>query len=274
MTSWVDRVSETLAATGLPAMLPKRGPMIVMYHGIGGADGIPPEAFEAQLALLRARRRVVPLAELVDRIEDPSAVDLAAITFDDGYVDFAELAAPVLAAADLHATLFVPAGRVGRSNEWDTGQREPRPILDAEGLRRLDPDRVEIGGHGFSHRRIVGLDRDALEQETIGCRRELEDLLDRPVRLFAYPFGQRGDFDAAAERTVAAAGYVLACSTCFGRSSRERERYRMRRVGIEPADDLGVVAAKLDGAYDWVAWKERAGHALRLAKGAVAANRP
>ncbi len=274
MTSWVDRVSATLSAAGLPAMLQKRGPMIVMYHGIGGGDGIPPEAFEAQLALLRARRRVVPLAELVDRIEDPSAVDLAAITFDDGYVDFAELAAPILAAAGLHATLFVPAGRVGRSNDWDTGQREPRPILDAEGLRRLDPDRVEIGGHGFSHRRIVGLDRDALEQETIGCRRELEDLLDRPVRLFAYPFGQRGDFDAAAERTVAAAGYVLACSTCFGRSSRERERYRMRRVGIEPGDDLGVVAAKLDGAYDWVASKERAGHALRLARGAIAANRP
>ncbi|MFO0687471.1 MAG: polysaccharide deacetylase family protein [Myxococcota bacterium] len=271
MTSWVDRIAASISATGLPAALPRRGPMIVMYHGIGGRDGIAPEAFAAQLALLCARRRVVPLAELADRIEDPAAVDLAAITFDDGYVDFAELATPILASAGLHATLFVPAGRVGGSNEWDAGQREPRPILDGDGLRRLDPARVEIGGHGFSHRRIVGLDRGTLEQETIGCRRELERLLERPVRLFAYPFGQRGDFDRAAERAVADAGFVLACSTCFGRSSRERERFRLRRVGIEPGDDLRVVAAKLDGAYDWVAWKERGGHALRRAKGALAA---
>lgn len=274
MTGWVDRVSATLAATGLPAVLPTRGPLIVMYHGIGGGDGIAPDVFRAQLELLRTRRRIVPLAELADRIEDPAAVDLASITFDDGYVDFAELAAPILAAADLHATLFVPAGRVGRSNEWDAGQREPRPILDADGLRRLDPERIEIGGHGFSHRRIVGLDREALAEETAGCRRELERLLERRVRLFAYPFGQRGDFDAEAERAVAAAGFVLACSTCFGRSSRERERFRLRRVGIEPGDDLGIVAAKLDGAYDWVAWKERAGHALRLARGAFPARRP
>ncbi len=263
MTTWVDRVAHALSRTGAASQVPRRGPMIVMYHGLGGSDGIARDSFAAQIGILKARRRIVPLVELVDRLEDPKAVDLAAITFDDGYCDFAEIAVPVLEAAGAHATLFVPAGLVGRSNEWDSGTHATRPILDAQSLRQLDPAHVEIGGHGYSHRRIVALNRESLELETLGCRRELERILERPVRLFAYPYGQRGDFDSAAERAVAEAGFQLACSTCFGRSSRIRHRYRLRRVGIEPGDDLERVAAKLDGAYDWVAWKERLAHGLR-----------
>ncbi|MEZ4330524.1 MAG: polysaccharide deacetylase family protein [Myxococcota bacterium] len=267
MSGWVAAVARVVARTGVHRALPARGPLIVMYHGIGGADGVSVESFGAQLEALACRRRIVPLAELADRIGHPSAIDLAAITFDDGYVDFAELALPLLARAGLHATLFVPAGLVGRSNVWDAGVMEPRRILDEHGLRDLDPGHVEVGAHGFSHRRIVSLDRAALETETLGSRRRLEAILQRSVRLFAYPYGQRGDFDRAAERAVEAAGFELACSTCFGRGSERRERYRLRRVGIEPQDDLDVVAAKLDGAYDWVAWKERAGHGLRTLRG-------
>lgn len=263
MGTWVDSLSYMIETARVPAMMANRGPLIVMYHGIGGADGVSAADFRAQMALLRSRRRVVPLIELSNRLEDPTATDLAAVTFDDGYVDFAELALPILADAGLHATLFVPAGRVGGTNEWDAGVMHERRILDAAGLRRLDPRHVEIGGHGFSHCRIVGLRGAGLERETAGSRRVLEDLTGRPIRLFAYPYGQRGDFDRAAEHAVEAAGFELACSTCFGRSSRESERYRLRRVGIEPGDDLDVVAGKLDGAYDWVAWKEALGHRLR-----------
>ena len=267
MTTRVDRIARAIRRTGAASLLPPRGPLIVMYHGLGGNDGIARESFAAQIELLETQRRIVPLAELANRLEEPEAVDLAAITFDDGYRDFAEIAVPVLDAAGAHATLFVPAGLVGRSNEWDSGTLPMRPILDADSLRRLDPGRVEIGGHGYSHRRIVGLDRSSLELETLGCRRELERILERPVRAFAYPYGQRGDFDSAAERAVADAGFLFACSTCFGRSSRNRHRYRLRRVGIEPGDDLEIVAAKLGGAYDWVAWKERLGHGLRSLTG-------
>lgn len=263
MTRWVDGVARSIATAGIPRLLPPRGPLIVMYHGIGGVDGVAPEAFSAQLDLILARRRIVPLADLSHRLEDPTAVDLAAITFDDGYVDFSEIAHPILARKGIHATLFVPAGRLGQTNDWDAGHMAERRILDAEALRRLDSTQVEIGSHGFSHRRIVDLDESALETETLGSRRVLEDVVDRPVRLFAYPYGQRDDFDRAAERAVERAGFELACSTCFGRSSREYERFRLRRVGIEPDDDLEVVDAKLAGAFDWVAVKERVGYGLR-----------
>lgn len=258
-----DLVASGLAQSGLLRLLPTPGPLVVMYHGLGGVDGVAPSAFEAQLDLLASRRRVVPLAEAVAALGTEAARSLASLTFDDGYVDFAEEAVPRLRARGLHATLFVPASHVGGHNVWDEGRAARREILDGEGLRRLDPKVVEIGAHGASHVRMRGLDGAALHRETHEARQQLAAVAGREIRLFAYPYGQLDDFDAAAERAVEAAGFLAACSTHFGRGSRRDERFHLRRVGIEPADPPGRVAGKLDGAYDWVRWKERGGATLR-----------
>lgn len=265
--SLLDGVAMALARTGLPRLLPARGPLVLMYHGLGGEDGVAPAEFEAQLDLLSARRRIVPLAEAVAALGSPAAAGLASLTFDDGYRDFASEAVPRLRARGLHATLFVPSGFIGGHNAWDEGRAPRRPILDAAGLRDLDPRVAEIGAHGASHVRMRGLDAAALRQETREARRALEAASEREIRFFAYPYGQLDDFDAAAEAAVASAGFLAACSTHFGRSSRPSERFRLRRVGVEPHDSLAGVAAKLDGAYDWVRWKERGGVLLRGLRG-------
>jgi peptidoglycan/xylan/chitin deacetylase (PgdA/CDA1 family) len=252
-----DWLAAALSSTGLPAWLPRRGPLIVMYHGIGGADGVAVDAFECQLRLLSRRRRVVPLQTALASLGRTESHDLAAITFDDGYRDFAEQAVPVLRRQGLHATVFVPAGWLGKSNGWDPG--EQRPIMTAEELRELDTECVTVGAHGFTHTRLAGMSPEQLREETVAARQVLEDACGRPVTLYAYPHGQRDDFDDAAERAVASAGFDAACSTRFGRSSGPAERFRLRRVGIESGDSLTRVARKLDGAYDWVASKEALG---------------
>ncbi|CAG0956861.1 hypothetical protein GPROT1_00519 [Gammaproteobacteria bacterium] len=261
--SMVDGVSTLVAKSGWPHVQGARGPLVVTYHGIGGDDGIAAAAFEAQLDLLTGRRRVVSLAQAVDALGSRESTRLAAITFDDGYRDFVDLALPRLRERRLHATLFVPAEHVGGYNQWDDGRARRRAILDAPELCALDPSEVEVGAHGATHVRMRGLSRQSLERETRGAREKLEALCGRPVRLFAYPYGQLDDFDRAAEAAVEEAGFIAACSTAFGRGSRSGDRFRLRRVGIEPRDSLGRVARKLDGAYDWVIWKERGGAALR-----------
>lgn len=261
-----DRIAAALGATGIPRLLGSPGPLLLMFHGLGGADGVDPGLFEATLDELRARRRVVPLAQAVAALGTLEASRLGAVTFDDGYVDFAEYAAPALARRGLHATLFVPAGHLGGANVWDAGRAAERKLLDAAALRALDPAHVEIGAHGMTHCRLAGLARHALCEETAGAKRALEDACGRAVRFFAYPYGQIGDFDAAAEAAVAAAGFAAACSTHFGRGSALAERFRLRRVGIEAQDTLATITRKLDGAYDWTAGKERLGACLRRAR--------
>lgn len=264
--SAVDSIASALAATRIHRWARLRGPLVVMYHGIGGADGVNTEAFEKQLDSLCSRRRVVPLAEAVTVLGTAAAGALAAITFDDGYQDFAELAVPALARRKLHATLFVPAAHVGGSNVWDADQAPERKLLDADGLRALDAGVAEVGVHGLSHRRLVGLTPDDLRAETSDARTRLADVCGRRPRFFAYPYGQLDDFDEMAEAAVASAGFRAACSTHFGRGSTAAERFRLRRVGVGPADSQAMFERKLDGAYDWIAWKERAGAALRRAR--------
>jgi peptidoglycan/xylan/chitin deacetylase (PgdA/CDA1 family) len=244
-----------------------------MYHGLGGGDGVAAADFEAQLDLLASRRRVVPLHAALAGLGTPAAGELAAITFDDGYRDFAELAVPALRARGLHATLFVPADHLGGWNVWDAGRAERREILTAAELRGLDPRCAEVGAHGASHRRLRGLDAASLERETRGARSTLEDAIGRPLRLFAYPYGLRDDFDAAAEAAVAAAGFEAACATHFGRGSLPSERFRLRRVGVAAGEGAAVFARKLDGAYDWTAWKEDLGFARRRLSGGGAGAR-
>ena len=152
-----------------------------MYHGLGGVeDGVSSALFEAELDALRERRRVVPLGEAVTALGTPVASELAAITFDDGYRDFAELAVPQLATRGLHATVFVPAGHVGGSNTWDAGYAAERKILTVGELRALDSTVVEIGAHGLAHRRLAGLGPDALHAETVEARARLEGILRSP----------------------------------------------------------------------------------------------
>jgi peptidoglycan/xylan/chitin deacetylase (PgdA/CDA1 family) len=268
--AWVHALSSLVAASGLARSTPGTGPLIVMYHGLGGGDGVAAADFEAQLDLLASRLRIVPLHDALAGLGTPAARGLAAITFDDGYRDFAELAVPALRARGLHATLFVPAEHLGGWNAWDAGRAERREILTAGELRALDPRCVEVGAHGASHRRLRGLDAASLERETRGARRTLEDALGRPLRLFAYPYGLRDDFDAAAEAAVAAAGFEAACATHFGRGSLPSERFRLRRVGVAAGEGAAVFARKLDGAYDWTAWKEDLGVARRRLLGGAA----
>jgi peptidoglycan/xylan/chitin deacetylase (PgdA/CDA1 family) len=264
--SRVDAIARFVSATGLPRIsrgwLPG-GPLIVMYHGIGGSDGLHPDAFRAQLELLGSRRRVVSLTAAIDAMGRDDASGLAAVTFDDGYRDFAELAVPILRECEMPATVFVPAGHLGGSNVWDRDFAEPRSIMTAEELRALDSERVEIGVHGYSHCRMCALSDAELARETREAKQVLEDACGRPMRHFAYPYGQGDDFDRRAEHAVAEAGFAAACSTRFGRGSRPSERFRLRRVGIDVGDALEAVARKFEGGYDWVALKEAAGVRLR-----------
>jgi peptidoglycan/xylan/chitin deacetylase (PgdA/CDA1 family) len=80
------------------------------------------ERFTAQAHWLTDHYTVVPLRELVARIEAGSVVrGLAAITFDDGYVGAFTYAWPLLRDLGLPATMFIVAGVPSRPTVfwWD-----------------------------------------------------------------------------------------------------------------------------------------------------------
>mgnify|MGYP001817043274 FL=1 len=102
---------------------------ILMYHRIArpGDDDVwdlcvTPEHFQAQLEVMKRRGPILPLGELLRKLDDGTLPrGASAITFDDGYLDNATAALPILEAMDAPATIFVASADVGRGTAfwWD-----------------------------------------------------------------------------------------------------------------------------------------------------------
>lgn len=112
----------------LAAPLGRTRATILMAHRFADAErgtpGLDPQLFRASLELLRRYRfDVVPLAQLVRRLRDGErlAPRTVAFTVDDGYADYARIAAPLFAAYDCPATVFVTTGFIDGAlwNWWD-----------------------------------------------------------------------------------------------------------------------------------------------------------
>lgn len=99
-------------------------------------------------------------------------------------------------------------------------RRSPRPTslpLSPEGLRALvTGDLVAVGAHTVTHPVLASLSTRAQEQEIVGSKTELEQLLDRPVGTFAYPYGGPTEYGGSAVAAVRRAGFDLACANVPG----------------------------------------------------------
>jgi peptidoglycan/xylan/chitin deacetylase (PgdA/CDA1 family) len=110
---WV-RVSRRLGASKAASWLLEGRPIVFMYHGVA-EDPLPNLKFTSRHAFLKHLEiverdfNVVPLSDVLRFIVDgqtlpPRAV---ALTFDDGYRNVLEVAAPELARRGMRATIFV-----------------------------------------------------------------------------------------------------------------------------------------------------------------------
>ncbi|MFF8864458.1 polysaccharide deacetylase family protein [Streptomyces sp. NPDC015139] len=191
-----------------------------MYHSVGDCADDPyritvtPERLDRQLHWLRRRGlRGVSVAELLAARARDGGRDLVGLTFDDGYADFLDNALPLLERWGCTATLFVLPGRLGGDNAWDPlGPR--KPLLTADGIRRVADAGVEIGSHGLTHVDLTRADDALLTAETAESRALLEELTGRPVTGFCYPYGT---VDRRAVDAVRDAGYGYACAIDPGR---------------------------------------------------------
>ncbi|MGY8662685.1 polysaccharide deacetylase family protein [Bradyrhizobium sp. UFLA05-109] len=144
-------------------------PVILMYHRVAEPRidpwGLAVSAahFDEQMALLRASRTVMPLAELVDRYKrNVLPRDAVAVTFDDGYVDNLVNAKPILNRYDLAATLFLATGTVGSRTEYWWDELARMILLNSDGIKAT----VRIGAEEVSLRIPPGMDVEATSWRT------------------------------------------------------------------------------------------------------------
>jgi peptidoglycan/xylan/chitin deacetylase (PgdA/CDA1 family) len=125
-----------------------------------------------------------------------------------------------------------------------------RLYLSWEEVRELDRAGVELGAHTVHHEILARLDPAEAAREIEGSKQSLERGLGHPVRSFAYPFGRRWDYHAAAKSGVERAGLASATTTHAGTNRARGDRYELRRVMIDEHTRLHLLVAEACGGYD------------------------
>jgi peptidoglycan/xylan/chitin deacetylase (PgdA/CDA1 family) len=101
-----------------------------------------------------------------------------------------------------------------------TVEREPHRWMTAAELHALSAsDGTEIGAHTLTHPFLASPEAKEQWREIEGSCRALEELLETPASLFAYPYGSRDAFTAVTTQLVRDVGYTMVC-TAAGRIAR------------------------------------------------------
>lgn len=224
---------------------------VVAFHRIsngGGANGrrsqgvdeltYPAAAFAALCRYWRDHFTIVNLDCLLTRLAhgDPAPGPSVTLTFDDGYADNYEVAAPILDRWELSATFFVPTGVIGRQVrfDWDAKLQSAPPLMDWPKVRALHRAGFSIGSHTVSHARLSETRGETLAFELEGSRQKLEEELGEPVREFAYPYGGHADCDATGREAVRRAGYRCCFSCHGGLISTQDSPFQLCRMPVSP----------------------------------------
>ena len=173
---------------------------VLLYHHVGqrrpGAPPgltVAPEKFARQIRWLARRGytgiRAADWAAWL-RTGQPLPRKPVLLTFDDAYADLVEYALPVLRRYGFAAVVYVVTGEVGRTNAWVeaqgyTGLR----LMTADQIRTWARQGIEFGAHSRTHADLTKLGPAEVEQEVLGSRDDLANLLGERVVSFAYPYG-------------------------------------------------------------------------------------
>jgi peptidoglycan/xylan/chitin deacetylase (PgdA/CDA1 family) len=112
-----------------------------------------------------------------------------------------------------------------------------RSLSTAELRELANSPSLEVGAHTVCHEVLAALPTDRQWQEIEDGRSALAKVLDRPVRMFSYPYGARSDYTRDTVRLVREAGFALACANFHG----------LVRSGVDPFQLPRVVVRNWDG---------------------------
>jgi peptidoglycan/xylan/chitin deacetylase (PgdA/CDA1 family) len=175
-----------------------------------------------------------------------------AVTFDDGFTSVMDNAFPVLQERGIPATIFVPAGYIGKKPCWvcdSKGLDVEDVILNETQLRGLADNIVKVGSHSITHKRLSQLDPKEAHEELVESKKILENILGKSVELFAFPYG---DYNEETIELCAKAGYRNVFLAIPVWSSSVQNGIVRGRIDVSLDDWHLEYRLKILGAYQWL----------------------
>ena len=176
--------------------------------------------------------RILSLGNIVECIREQRTFPekALAITFDDGFRNFYQVAFPVLKKLRFTATVFLVTGHCGKSNDWERDHKEiPRlDLLSWEEIIEMSNEGSEFGSHGMTHRSFLKLNKEQVRKEIMDSKSTLQERLGKSNFLFAYPYGRQ----TKETREMIAKEFEGACSTELGFVSLDSDLFSLPRIDM------------------------------------------
>ena len=237
-----SKVGRVLLGSGIGRRMLADRAYIAAFHRVDdSAPANPITCTAAELAefcdFFRDYFDVVSLHELLNRLEQGASVShLLAVTFDDGYRDNSEVAAPILAAKGVPATFFIASDFIGtdRIPWWDVEWGVRTRWMNWDQVRSLRAGGFDVGAHTCSHVDLSEVHGAEARREIVENRERLERELGEPITLFSYPYGRAHQISEANRELVRSLGFRCCPSSYGGCVRAGDDPFRLRRQPISP----------------------------------------
>ena len=216
-----------------------------------------PREFATQMKWLRdGGFRSVTSPDVIGGIELGHGLPERAImlTFDDGYLDFFEVAFPILEKVGFKAEIMIATDHVGSSANWDARHGTPAGLLDWKQIRSLSAAGMRFGSHMATHSYLCTLADSQVIAEASRSKAALENALGVACHSFAAPFGE---CDARLAIAVRSCGYRVGFSTEYGVATARHSLLRLPRIEIKGGWSIDQFRRKLAAATcsEWDRWR-------------------
>jgi peptidoglycan/xylan/chitin deacetylase (PgdA/CDA1 family) len=208
------------------------------YASILSTDNslLGPDVFSRFIEWLASRANVIATEEIAPSGGGPSArKPVAALTFDDGFLDHYTTVYPLLRSHGLTGCFFIPTGLIGRAGGVSRSM-----------VREMSDGGMTIGSHSVSHSKLSQLGSAEILHELTASKHYLEDLTGRACSQLAYPYG---NYNEAARQTAMQAGYERAFASTPSTSL--SDTFAMPRVSIPYTRSTWRYAGVLHDAGRW-----------------------
>jgi peptidoglycan/xylan/chitin deacetylase (PgdA/CDA1 family) len=266
MKKHVFALFHALGVTRFASWYHRKRVIFLCYHGVTKRPTRSPSdpkglqvnhrRFAAQLGFLQRYYHVISLGDYLTarREARPLPPYSVVLTFDDGFRNFLTVAAPLLAARGLPATIFVITDNTDEQTTADLKldwiPEDDERYLSWSDIRTLRDMNFEIGSHTCSHSGLLALSPEEIERELLGSYRNVVAHVGAGAPSLAYPKGQHSRLLAAEASKLA---YACAVTTDRGANEMDHDLFTLGRTLIGDNDDIASFAVRVSGLRWWLA---------------------
>jgi len=229
--------------------------IILLYHRVSDqfrdnvTIGI--ERFDQHMEYVAKNFVTVSLKEIVEgRIPRNSSKPVIAVSFDDGYLDNYENAAPILLKHQVPCTFFISTEKIRDNKPFDHDMRALGFGLDNMNwnqVRRMHQWGLHFGSHTRNHVNLAEVSDELALEELRGSLNDIREQLGQEQVFIAYPYGRKHHITAKRIDMMKELGYEACFSAYGGQNGSDIDPFNIKRIGVNWAFDLTTLQARLRG---------------------------